>query len=400
MSASYLQSLIDSRASAWERAKEIMDGAAAENRDLTVEEQTNLDAINTDLDAKDARIKQATELEARAKLADGVREQYATIIASKAEAPKGDPTDRDILRAMFRRESRELNSQVGVESRALATGSSTVPTTFADFVVVYQRTLNPTYGVATVIRTSTGEGITVPRLTADTATPATLIAEAGTIPLADPTISSITLNAYKYGSITKWSAELGSDNAVNLEQLVATSTGRDLGLNVGTALTTGDGSSKPNGFINAASNGGTAAGTPFFDADDLISLFYGRAQPYRMSPSAAWQMSNGAIQKARKFKATTGDYLWQPGLQAGQPDLLLGKPVFENPAMAAVASASKSVAFGDFSAYLVREVVPMNVVLSSEFAFQTDEIAIRTTWRIDGDLPDVNAIAYLVSGNS
>jgi hypothetical protein len=42
----------------------------------------------------------------------------------------------------------------------------------------------------------------------------------------------------------------------------------------------------------------------------------------------------------------------------------------------------------------------MNVVLSSEFAFQTDEIAIRTTWRIDGDLPDVNAIAYLVSANS
>lgn len=398
---SYLQSLVDARAVAWNRAKEIMEGAAAENRDLTTEEDQNLAAINADLDAKDARIKQATDLEERAKLADGVREQYAHVLATQPGAPKGDPTDRDILRAMFRGESRELNSKVEIESRALATSSSTVPTSFADFVVVYQRTLNPTYGLATVIRTSTGEGITVPRVTADTATPATLIAEAGTIPLADPTISSITLNAYKYGSITKWSAELGNDNAVNLEQLVATSTGRDLGLNVGTALTTGDGSSKPNGFLNAASNGGTAAGTPFFDADDLITLLYGRAQPYRMSPSAAWQMSNGAIQKARKLKASgTGEYLWQPSLQVGQPDILLGHPVFENPAMAAVASASKSVAFGDFSAYLVREVVPMNVVLSSEFAFQTDEIAIRTTWRIDGDLPDVNAIAYLVSGNS
>ena len=398
---SYLQSLVDARQAAWHRAKEIMDGAAAENRDLTAEEDQNLAAINADLDAKDARIKQATDLEERAKLADGVREHYARILASTPEAPKGEPTDRDVLRAMFRGESRELNSKVEVESRALATSSSTVPTSFADFVVVYQRTLNPTYGLATVIRTSTGEGITVPRVTADTATPSTLIAEAGTIPLADPTISSITLNAYKYGSITKWSAELGNDNAVNLEQLVATSTGRDLGLNVGTALTTGDGSSKPNGFLNAASNGGTAAGTPFFDADDLITLLYGRAQPYRMSPSAAWQMSNGAIQKARKLKASgTGEYLWQPSLQVGQPDILLGHPVFENPAMAAVASASKSVAFGDFSAYLVREVVPMNVVLSSEFAFQTDEIAIRTTWRIDGDLPDVNAIAYLVSGNS
>jgi HK97 family phage major capsid protein len=390
---------LDERQKAWHRAKEIMD--AAEGREFTAEENASLEAINEDLDSKDARIKQATNLEERAKLADGVREQYARIIAADPEKPKGDPTDRDVLRAMFRGETRELNSQVGIESRALATGSSTVPTSFADFVVVYQRTLNPTYGVATVIRTSTGEGITVPRLTADTATPSTLIAEAGTIPLADPTISSITLNAYKYGSITKWSAELGNDNAVNLEQLVATSTARDLGLNVGSALTLGDGSSKPNGFMNAASNGGTASGTPFFSSDDLISLFYSLAQPYRMSPSAAWQMSNSAIQKARKFKTTTGgDYVWQPGLQVGQPDLLLGKPVFENPAMAAVASASKSVAFGDFSAYLVREVVPMNVVLSSEFAFQTDEIAIRTTWRIDGDLPDVNAIAYLVSGNS
>jgi HK97 family phage major capsid protein len=398
--SAYLKSLVDSRASIWERAKEIMDAAAAENRDLTAEEQTNLDAINSDLDAKDARIQQATALEERAKLADGVRERYAAILAAKPEAPKGDPTDRDILRAMFRGESRELNSQVNVESRALATSSSTVPTSFADFVVVYQRTLNPTYGLATVIRTANGEGITVPRLTADVATPSTLIAEAGTIPLADPTISSISLNAYKYGSITKWSSELGSDNAVNLEQLVATSTGRDLGLNVGTALTTGDGSSKPNGFMNAASNGGTASGTPFFTADDLISLFYGRAQPYRMSAGAAWQVSNSALQKIRKFKDDQGQYLWQPSLQAGQPDLVLGKPIFENPAMASVASASKSVAFGDFSAYLVREVVPMNVVLSSEFAFQTDEIAIRTTWRIDGDLPDVNAIAYLVSANS
>lgn len=399
---SYLQSLVEERQKAWHRAKEIMDAAAAESRDLTAEEDANLSKINEDLDAKDARIKQATELEERAKLADGVRERYARIIAAEPEKPKGDPTDGDVLRAMLRREARELNSTVTVESRALATSSSTVPTSFADFVVVYQRTLNPTYGLATVIRTSTGEGITIPRVTADTATPSTLIAEAGGIPLADPTISSITLNSYKYGSITKWSSELGNDNAVNLESLVARSTGRDLGVNVGAALTTGDGTNKPNGFITAATNGGTAAaGTAaFFDLDDLLGLKYSLAQPYRISPSAAWQMSNGAILKTRKFKDANGQYLWQPSLQVGQPDSFDGHPVFENPAMAAVASASKSVAFGDFSAYLVREVVPMNVVISSEFAFQTDEIAIRTTWRIDGDLPDVAAIRYLVSANA
>jgi HK97 family phage major capsid protein len=68
--------------------------------------------------------------------------------------------------------------------------------------------------------------------------------------------------------------------------------------------------------------------------------------------------------------------------------------------MAAVASASKSVAFGDFAAYHVREVTPMAVAISTEYKFDTDQIAIKTTWRVDGDLPDVAAIAYLVSAGS
>ena len=405
----YLQSLVAARQTAWQRAKEIMDGAAAENRDLTAEEDQNLAAINTDLDAKDARIKQATDLETRAKLADGVREQYASIIASKADAPKGEPTDRDMLRAMLRGETRGFESHVseGYEARALATSADTVPTSFADFVITYQRTLNPTYGLATVIRTTNGEAITIPRVTADVAVPATPFAEAAALGTADPTISSITLNAYKYGVITLWSAELAQDNAVNLESLVATATGRDLGIKVGAAFTTGDGSSKPNGFINAGANGGTAtqalsggtAGT-FFGPDDLLDLKYGLAQPYRMSPSTAWQMSNSAIKKARKFKDANGQYLWSPSLIIGQPDSFDGHPVFENPAMAAVASASKSVAYGDFAAYHVREVTPMAVAISTEYRFGTDEVAIKTTWRVDGDLPDAAAIAFLVSATS
>lgn len=405
----HLESLVAARQSAWKRYQEIRDAADAEKRDLTTEEDANLAKINEDLDSFDARIKKEQELQARAALVDGVREQYSRIIAASPEAPKGEPSERDMLRAMLNGERRGFEAHVseGFESRALSSSADTVPTSFADFVVTYQRTLNPTYGLATVIRTSNGEGITIPRVTADPAVPATPFAEAATLSAVDPTISSISLNAYKYGSITLWSAELGQDNAVNLESLVATATGRDLGIKVGAAFTTGDGSSKPNGFITAATNGGTAtkalsggtAGT-FFGPDDMLDLKYSLAQPYRLSPSTAWQLSNSAIKKARTFKDANGQYLWQPSLQIGQPDQFDGHPVFENPAMAAVASASKSVAFGDFAAYHVREVTPMAVAISTEYKFDTDQIAIKTTWRVDGDLPDVAAIAYLVSAGS
>ena len=53
---------------------------------------------------------------------------------------------------------------------------------------------------------------------------------------------------------------------------------------------------------------------------------------------------------------TTDQYLWQPSIQAGAPDTLLGKPVYTDPNVAAVATSAKSVAFGDFSAYFVRQV--------------------------------------------
>jgi HK97 family phage major capsid protein len=68
--------------------------------------------------------------------------------------------------------------------------------------------------------------------------------------------------------------------------------------------------------------------------------------------------------------------------------------------MAAVASASKSVAFGDFKRYFVRRVLPVRVEVSKDYKFNTDQIAVKVVERVDGDLIDTNAIAYLVSDNT
>jgi len=65
-------------------------------------------------------------------------------------------------------------------------------------------------------------------------------------------------------------------------------------------------------------------------------------------------MRDATLANARKLKDTTGQYLWQPSLVVGAPDMFLGKPIVTDPNVAAVALSAKSVLFGDFSQFFVR----------------------------------------------
>jgi HK97 family phage major capsid protein len=101
-----------------------------------------------------------------------------------------------------------------------------------------------------------------------------------------------------------------------------------------------------------------------------------------------------------KFRDSTGQFLYVSANVVGSPDRFLNRPVYENPAMAAVASAAISVSVGDFSKYIVREVVPVRVDRSIEYKFNTDQVALRYITRRDGDLPDTTAIRAIRCANT
>lgn len=384
----------------------ITDAAAEEARELTPEENEQLERIDADIQRYSDEEKKHLDREDRAKAADETREVFAPILAKVEKSGQVAP---DALRlAKLFSDYRDTGFTGGFDSvltpdfvRALQSeGGSAIPTTFFEEVTVYERTMSPMLdpGVVTILNVSDGRPITLPRLTADPSVSGTVTAEAAGITEADPTISSIQLNAYKYAVITLWSSELGQDNVIGLDSLIAESCARELANDIGTALTTGDGSDDPNGFITAATNGGTASGTAnntFFGPSDVIDLFYSRAAPYRRE--GVWQASNTGLAKVRKHQDSNGQYIWQPSMIPGQPEMLLGRPIYENPAMAAAASASKSIAFGDFKKYFVQRVTPMRVELSKDYKFSTDELALKTVERVDGDLVDVAAVAFLVS---
>lgn len=80
-------------------------------------------------------------------------------------------------------------------------------------------------------------------------------------------------------------------------------------------------------------------------ADGLLSLFYALPAPYRAN--AVWLLNSTTVPAIRKLKDAQGAYIWQPGLQAGQPASLLGRPIVEAPDMPDVAANAFPIAFGD-----------------------------------------------------
>jgi HK97 family phage major capsid protein len=319
--------------------------------------------------------------------------------ALKVENAVKADNDGDVLRAIATGEKRRAQFEI----RALASATATVPVTFADFVVVALTEGNPIYDGATKLRTTTGEQITLPRVTANQT--AAFVTEGSTINAADPTISSITLYANKIASLTLLSAELVRDAGFDILGTVGTQAGAQIAFVAGSAMTLGTGTAQPQGFVSiatgaglsTATKGGTVAAT-FFDALDLATVLYALAPSYR-NANTVWHASTTAVSKLRKLQDLNGQFVFQPALAAGQPDTLMGYRLKENVHMAAVASASKSVAIIHEPSYYVREL-PIEVASSSDYLFNTAQVAIRTLYGVDGNIPDVNAVKVLVSATT
>jgi hypothetical protein len=240
-----------------------------------------------------------------------------------------------------------------------------------------------------IINTSGGETIQIPKTTAHST--AAIVTEASAIGVSDPTFGQATLGAYKYGVMVQVSRELVDDTGIDLQGYLAEETGRALGNAIGAHLVAGTGTGQPRGVLTDATlgvTGGTGV-TGGFTGDNLIDLYYSVIAPYRNSPAAAWLVKDSTMASLRKIKDTTGQYIFQPSLQANTPETLLGKPVYTDPNVPATA-VNKSVLFGDFSRYFVRLAGGVRFERSDEYAFNTDLITYRALLRGDGALMDTS----------
>ena len=391
---SYIDRQIELRNRAWEEAKALLDTAAAEKRELSAEESEKYARINDDLNSRSAIIKQLQDDEAREqRFVEATRD----IKRSENVAPRQD--DAAVIRSLARGEVRSFE----FEKRDVVTTSTgaPVPTSFYDQIVEHMVVVGPMLETSTMIRTAGGEALQVPRTSAYST--ATLTAQGSAFSESDPTFQAfVTLNAYKYGFLVQVSREMLDDSGVDLLGFLAREAGIGIGVAVNTALTTGTDSTLPNGIVTAASSGvtGSTGVSGAFTADNLIDLAYSVNSAYRRMPGTGWQMSNTALAATRKLKDTYGQYLFQPSLQAGQPDQLLGFPIYENPDISAPGTAVKSVLFGHLPSYYVRMAGGIRFDRSDDYAFANDLVTFRASVRIDGDLPQTAAVKYFIGGAS
>lgn len=413
-----VKKLRERRQKVWEDMKALADKATEENRAFEPSEQGAWDAMNDELDKLDQRIKSALDTEQRAKDAD---EAFNKLESSPAEqrggggGPEqrggGQPSQQSTeLRKFLRGEGPRvfnINPSGPVDFRALskltaAAGANTVPTSFYERLMAHLiETSAIMQAGVTVLNTSSGETIQVPKTTAHST--AAIVTEAAAISASDPTFGQVSLGAYKYGTLIQVSRELLDDTGVDLEGYLAMQAGRALGNAFGAHAVTGTGTSQPRGVVTDATlgvTGGTGV-TGAFSADNLIDLHYSVIAPYRASSACYWLMRDATIAAARKLKDSTGQYLWQPSMQAGAPDMLLGKPVLTDPNVAATALSAKSVLFGDFSQYFVRLAGGVRFERSDDYAFNTDLVTFRALLRADGSLVDLTgAVKYFAGGAS
>lgn len=390
-------------------ARAILEAAAAENREPTPEEEARFDAFIASSDKRKDRIAKLQKLDGDAALAEQVRsvvgEQAAKDAGKSPETPaSGDAQIVSMVMDYIAQHKRgkahdneiELRWDRAEEARAIADFANSASLYVSDFstrVAVYQRTMSPWISQADIIDADNGRPLILPNLSADGT--AYSPGEGTAITESTPTLGTATATPVSYKALSYVSFEAEEDELIGLMQLISKSQGRTLGLAFGSASTTA--------ILAAATNGGTAGGlgggstATFIGYEDLLDLKYGRAAPYRLV--GKWVMANGMIKKARKFTDKNGQYLWSPAIAVGQPDLFDGQAVYEDPYLLTPASATKSVIYGDLSAWVIKQM-PLRVAVSTEARFATDEVAIKTVYRAGGALPDAAALAYMISANT
>lgn len=196
----------------------------------------------------------------------------------------------------------------------------------------------------------------------------------------------LEVDVHKLTTFVDISNELLADSGGAAETEVRLALGEDFGQKEALAFVNGSGAKQPEGLmtnadIEAIVNGHAAN----LNADKLIDLLYDLPAAYRNASGAAWAMNGTTLAAVRKLKnGTTGEYLWQPSIQAGQPETILGKPVVEMVDLPDIGDGNFPIIFGDFSAYRIVDRLSMSILSDPYTQARKGITRIYATRRVGG----------------
>jgi HK97 family phage major capsid protein len=399
----------DILAKARAKLEEIKDETPAER---AAEIQAEHDRAMTDYDALEGRVarqESMDEREAALNLADARRPTGADRNVRSGEVDTRTPVEK--RQAAFRsflskgREglTNEERAALNVESRAQMVGQDTaggylVPDQFQAELIKTLKAWGPMMdpGVTRMISTATGATMTWPTMD-DTSNTGALIGENQQVSLTEVKFGTRSLDAYKYTSgVVLVSDEIVNDEVLGIESIIQAAMAERIGRIGNLHLTTGDGASKPNGIVTAASAGFTAASSTAIVFDDMFELQHSVDPAYRSDPSVRWMFNDSTLKALRKLKDGEGRYIWQPAdVKTGAPATILDNSFVINQAVASIATGARSVTYGAMNRYIVRLVAEFMMKRLVERYADFGQVGFIGFTRLDGELMDTSAIKAL-----
>jgi HK97 family phage major capsid protein len=402
--------LREQRAKLVSDARNILDKAESEKRTLLAEEQEQIDSLFTEAEKVKAAIDTKERADKLANLETDLKKSTRQIVTSQETrhnpAQFGDSlrawllagTDRPINGEMIEAaahnginlHSRWLTLRP-LEKRAQSKGTlSAGGYAIADEPMAgLERALKyfgPMRQVARILTTATGNDLPIPTNN-DVANVGAILAENTQDSEQDTTFGQIVLKAYKYTSkIIRVSIELLQDSHFNFDEFLGQTFAERIGRIQNTHFTSGTGSGQPNGVVTAAADSGITAAVSSLTFDNLIDLVHSIDPLYR--GNGRFMMNDSTVSTIRKLKDSQNRYLWEPATQVGQPDRILGYPVSVNNDMAAIGANNKSVLFGDFAKYLIRDTLDLTFNRLDERYAEFHQVAFVMIARSDANLLD------------
>lgn len=347
------------------RAKEVRDlMASTDGKVWTTENQTQYDACMAAIEDAKAQINRIEKMQAT--LADTDFDGQMRDIQDSAEK-KGNH-QRAMLAKWMRTDDRELSAKDWTEIRATmstTTGSEggyTVQTDVAKVLLDALKDYGGMRRVSTVLQTSMGNDINW-AASDGTAEEGEQVDQNATASDDDIDFTFVPMKVFKYSSkVVPIPIELLQDAMMDIETYINTRLATRLGRITNKKFTIGTGSGEPNGAVTASVLGVTGASgqTVTVTYDDIIDLIHSVDVAYRESGKCAFMMNDLSLAKIRKIKDSTGRPIFLPddtGLADAPDGTILGYPVENNNSVATMAANAKSILFGDFSKYTIRDVM-------------------------------------------
>lgn len=376
----------------------------------TVTDQANYENMMAEIDRIDAAIKRIND--ANAKLAEEHSTDSMAEGADRAARNNGSK-GMSAYAKWLRGGDAALNAEDWASIRntmSTTTGSQggfSVDTQVATSVIDRLREFGGMRAVSTVITTSGFGGMSFP--TSDgTTEEGEIVAENATVTRQSVAFGTVGLPVFKFSSLdVAVPFELIQDSNVDIEGFVEGRLVTRIGRITNRMFTTGTGTGQPNGIATAATVGVTAAnGSSQVTAvtyDSLVNLQHSVDPAYRAA--AGWMFNDTTLREIRKIRDGSQRPIFVPGYESGNPggspDRLLGSPITINQDVANMAASARSILFGDFSGYYIRDVMALEMYRFTDSAFtRNGQVGFLALMRTGGNLIDANKVRVFVNAAS